>query len=221
MAKKDDETGTVATESTGKKYVSERGPFTIWEHPKLNPPNPPEAIKDDRVADNFQYAALAEQYGEQPTRDAITEMIRSYGNGISTTELFSQPTAKGMNLDHVWFGPNFPLFRHSHPAYGDCLYYILAGEIILGRRRLGAGSGFFVPKGQPYKYTAGPAGAEVLEFRADGTTANESTFNVDERSLDAIQRVVKEANATSEQWEGQAPNHIGDTTLRQAEIDAE
>ena len=57
-----------------------------------------------------------------------------------------------MNLVHVWFGPNLPLFRHSHPRYGDCLYYVVAGEIILGRRHLGPGSGFFVPNGMPYKY---------------------------------------------------------------------
>jgi quercetin dioxygenase-like cupin family protein len=57
-----------------------------------------------------------------------------------------------------------PLPSHSHD--GDCLYYVAAGEIHLGQKVLRSGDGFFVPGGVPYKYAAGPNGAEVLEFRA-------------------------------------------------------
>jgi len=61
--------------------------------------------------------------------------------------LFDQGGQTGMSLVHAWFGPNFPLFRHSHPRFGDCLYYIVAGQAILGSQVLNPGDGFFVPNG--------------------------------------------------------------------------
>jgi len=209
----------VEIEKNTKKYVSERGPFVLWENPELNPSYSPEAIDSDAVADGFEYSELADEYGEQPTRDAITNMIKAYGHGISTTSLFSQTGPTGMSLVHVWFGPNLPLFRHSHPRYGDCLYYVVAGEILLGRRRLGPGSGFFVPNGMPYKYTAGPAGVEVLEFRAGGGDENAPGMKLDEHSLASIGRLVEGSDEHRGTW--QVPKNMGDTALRQAEIDAE
>lgn len=205
------------TEADSKRYVSERGPFEIWENPKLRPTFAPEAIDVDKVADGFEYGALAEEFGEAPVRRKIGEMIRSYGHGTSTTPLFGQPGPNGMSLVHVWFGPNLPLFRHSHPRYGDCLYYVVAGEIILGRRRLGPGSGFFVPNGMPYKYRAGPAGVEVLEFRAGGGDPEAPGMKLDEHSLNAIQNIIDGAEEHQEEWE--LPGNIGDTALRQAEIE--
>lgn len=202
-----------------KRYVSERGPFEIWENPTIHPSFPPEAINVDKTADGFEYGALAEKYGEQPVRAKIGEMIKSYAHGTSTTSLFGQSGPNGMSLVHVWFGPNLPLFRHSHPRYGDCLYYVVAGEIVMGKRRLGPGSGFFVPNGHPYKYNAGPAGVEVLEFRAGGGEAEAPGMKLDEHSLDAMQRIIDGANAESDQWE--LPEKIGDTALRQAALDEE
>ena len=205
------------TAADGKRYVSERGPFEIWENPKLRPTFPPEAIDIDKAADGFEYGALAEEYGEQPVRRKIGEMIQSYGHGTSTTPLFGQQGPNGMNLVHVWFGPNLPLFRHSHPRYGDCLYYVVAGEIILGRRHLGPGSGFFVPNGMPYKYKAGPAGVEVLEFRAGGGDSDAPGMKLDEHSLDSIQRIIDGAREHQPEWK--LPENMGDTALRAAELE--
>ncbi len=120
-----------------KRYVSERGPFEIWENPEIKPSFRPEAIDVDKAADGFEYGALAENCGEEPVRRKIGEMLKSYAQGTSTTPLFVQGGPTGMSLYHVWFGPNLPLFRHSHPRFGDCLYYVVAGELILGNRRLG------------------------------------------------------------------------------------
>ncbi len=197
-----------------KRHVSERGPFQVWENPSIRPAFPPEAIDVEKVADGFEYGALAEEYGEEPVRQKIGEMIQSYAHGTSTTPLFGQSGPNGMSLVHVWFGPNLPLFRHSHPRYGDCLYYVIAGEIIMGRRRLGPGSGFFVPNGMPYKYTAGPAGVEVLEFRAGGGDGDAPGMKLDEHSLDSIQRIIDGANKHRADWE--IPEHIGDTAVRSA-----
>lgn len=205
------------TDEHVRRYVSERGPFAIWENPDLRPTFPPEAIDIDKVANGFEYGALAEEYGDEPVRRKIGEMIKSYGHGTVTTPLFGQGGPNGMSLVHVWFGPNLPLFRHSHPRYGDCLYYVVAGEIILGRRRLGPGSGFFVPNGMPYKYSAGPAGVEVLEFRAGGGEADAPGMKLDEHSLDSLQRIIDGARANQDTW--QRPERIGDTALRQAEFE--
>jgi hypothetical protein len=82
--------------------------------------------------------------------------------GHELRTLFSMP---GFSLLHAWFKSGFPLPRHSHNV--DCLYYIVGGSLKIGTQELGAGDGFFVRREVPYSYTPGPAGVEVLEFRAD------------------------------------------------------
>ena len=84
--------------------------------------------------------------------------------GQDVRVLYRQPEEEGgFSLVYAWFKPNFVLPRHSHSA--DCLYYVVSGTVILGSQELGRGDGFFVPSGAPYKYSAGPNGVEVLEFR--------------------------------------------------------
>jgi hypothetical protein len=78
--------------------------------------------------------------------------------------LFSIP---GFSLAYVWFKSGFPLPRHSHNV--DCLYYIIGGSLFMGHEELGVGDGFFVGRDVPYTYKPGPAGVEVLEFRAADT----------------------------------------------------
>ena len=82
------------------------------------------------------------------------------GNAVKT--LFSRP---GFSLTHAWFKSGFPLPLHTHNA--DCLYYIVAGTLQLGTETLGAGDGFFIGAGKAYRYTPGPEGVEVLEFRSE------------------------------------------------------
>ena len=89
---------------------------------------------------------------------------------------------------------------------------MVAGEIILGKRRLGPGSGFFVPNGHPYKYVAGPIGVEVLEFRAGGGDSSAPGMKLDEHSLEGIQRIIDGASKASDAWN--IPENVGDTALR-------
>jgi len=86
------------------------------------------------------------------------------GDGSENRLLFS---GGGYSLSYVWFKSGFPLPRHSHDT--DCLYYILAGSLRLGREDLSTGDGFLLPGGTPYTYTPGPEGVEVLEFRSGGS----------------------------------------------------
>lgn len=96
--------------------------------------------------------------------------------GSELKQLFAIP---GFSLVYVWFKSGYPLPRHSHNV--DCLYYIVGGSLKLGHEELGVGDGFFVGGDVPYTYTAGPAGVEVLEFRASNAfdikvLANNSAF---------------------------------------------
>lgn len=200
-----------------KKYVSQRGPFSMNANPAIVPPTPREKIKTERTADGFAHEPLAEKYGEEAAREKIGEMVKAFIPGTSTTPLLSQSGPNGMSLVHVWFGANFPLFRHSHPRYGDCLYYVVGGEITMGRQTLGAGSTFFVPNGQPYKYTAGPAGVELLEFRAGGGEPEAPGMKLDENSFASMDTIIEGSYANDAQWE--IPKKIGDTAVRQARLD--
>ena len=201
-----------------RPYVSERGPFEICANPAITTASSRGTPDESRLLEIFEHSALAEKYGEAPVRQKIIEMTEALSGGLTSTRLFGQDASpNGMSLSHVWFGPNFPLFRHSHPRSGDCLYHVVAGEIVLGRRKLGSGSVIFLPSGMPYKFKAGPAGAEVLEFKAGGGDENAPGLRLEERSLDSIQQLIDDGKAHRHEW--QAPERIGDTALRQAEVD--
>jgi hypothetical protein len=194
-----------------ERYHSHRGKFAIFQAPEIPRPPTPEsmATRDmSQAADSFDYSGLLADHEEQEVRDTIGEMARAIGPGASVTPLFFQQGPDGMSLVHAWFGPHFPLFRHSHPKYGDCLYYVVAGQVIMGSRVLTAGDGFFVPNGMPYKYRAGPEGVEVLEFRAGGGDADAPSMKLDESSLDALRRIIDSAQAHQSEW--QAPARISD-----------
>lgn len=123
----------------------------------------------------FTYAEAPElletgimEFGETP--EAIIKNARddSLGVGLVSRVLFADApsendSADGLSLVHAWLAPHYDLPPHTHD--GDCLYYIVSGSLLLGKRTLGAGDGFFVPKNSPYRYTAGPEGVEVVEFR--------------------------------------------------------
>lgn len=211
---------TVITDDAEKAYVSERGPFEMWESPKMTPAHVHEDIQDvdpALIAKGFEFSALAEKFGFEAAQNKIADLIKASASGSSVTMLFSQSTPGGMSLVHNWFGANFPLFRHCHAAYGDCLYYVLAGELIIGNRRLGAGSGMFVPNYHPYRLTAGPAGVEFLEFRAGGGVEGGPGTRIEEKSLDAIQKLIDEHNVQRPKW--RQPENIGDTAFVQQELD--
>ncbi len=180
---------------------SERGPFTLFENPPMGPPLTADLVKGSDVVREFDLSALAEKYGEEKAREKVVEMLDAFSGGISMTELSLQDHPNGMSLVHAWFGANLEFYRHSHPRYGDCIYYVLAGELLMGRRRLGPGSGFFLPAHQPYKFSAGPDGLEILEFRADGLgDPSDADTRIEERSLDDLQRLIDNANANRHLW---------------------
>lgn len=85
------------------------------------------------------------------------------GGGFNTEPIFCDPDPGGFSLVNIRLAPDAILPTHTHDV--DCLYYVLSGSILLGRRTLAAGAGFFIPAERPYGYRAGADGAAVLEFR--------------------------------------------------------
>ena len=59
-----------------------------------------------------------------PALDQMMNWGLSGGNVAKV--LFKDGGEDGMSLVWSWFGPDYPLPRHSHNA--DCLYYVVAGE---------------------------------------------------------------------------------------------
>ena len=87
----------------------------------------------------------------------------------------------------------------------------------MGKRQLGPGSTFFIPNGQPYKYTAGPAGVELLEFRAGGGVKGAPFMTLDELSLEAVDKLIDAYRENRGTW--QHPDKIGDVAFKQQELD--
>ena len=97
---------------------------------------------------------------ESPEAD-LARMV----DGGHLTVPFRQDGPGGFSLVSIDFAPGYLLPKHSHSS--DCLYYIVEGGIIMGRRELGPGDGFFLPAEQSYAYHAGPSGVKLLEFRKE------------------------------------------------------
>ena len=95
-----------------------------------------------------------------PITAAEIERFKSAGR---LTVPFRQEGPGGFSLVSIEFAPGYLLPRHSHSS--DCLYYIVEGGIVMGRRELGPGDGFFLPAEQVYAYHAGPQGVKLLEIR--------------------------------------------------------
>ena len=197
--------------------------FEIFANPEMNERYTWQRADWSQATANWEMSDLIEKYGDGEVRDKMTEVLKSYAGGMVITGLFAEGgmenrgkrPRRGCSLTHIWVGPGFPLFRHSHPGSGDCLYYVTNGELIVGRRHLGPGSGFFIPAGMPYKYTGGPNGAELLEFHPGGGDPDQPGLKVDERTMDSMQRLIDDANENRHRWK--RPKRIGDTTRAEVE----
>jgi quercetin dioxygenase-like cupin family protein len=124
-------------------------------------------------APSLQEAAMStgrSHVDDEPIEDFFSEVIMT---NFASSVPYRQDGRDGMSLVRLDFPPGAMLPRHSHSA--DCLYYIVSGGIVLGKRELGPGDGFYVPAEQPYGYRAGAEGVELLEFRQ--STAFDTKFH--------------------------------------------
>ena len=194
----------------GKRYISERGPFSIQANPTLKPTIPLGTFEGKKhVAENWDISRLLEDCdSKDEVCEKLGEMLELAASGSSENRLQMQEGENGMRLAHVWFGPNFHLFRHSHPL-GDCTYYVAAGELTMGKSTLKAGSTIFVPNEMPYKFIAGPDGVEVLEFRSGGAIPGKPKMKIEETSLASIQKIIDDYKANQHLWK--TPPNFSDT----------
>jgi quercetin dioxygenase-like cupin family protein len=147
-------------------------------------------------APSLKESEMMEAQGFAPAGVVTAEDREILRSGETLRVLFRHAGEAGFSLVRVSFGPNYLLPRHSHSA--DCLYYVLAGEVRLGNRVVGAGDGFFVPKDHPYAYQAGPEGVELLEFR-DATSFD---FVVHEDNPGRWRTIVETARQNRGAWAG-------------------
>ena len=203
--------GNINSDSAdGKRYISERGPFSIQANHQMKPTIPLGTFEGKKhVAENWDISRLLDDCdNKEKICEMLGEMLELAASGSSEHRLQMQEGENGMRLAHVWFGPNFHLFRHSHPL-GDCTYYVAAGELTMGKRRLKAGSTIFVPNEMPYKFVAGPDGVEVLEFRSGGSIPGKPKMKIEETSLASIQKIIDDYRANQHLWK--IPPNFSDT----------
>jgi mannose-6-phosphate isomerase-like protein (cupin superfamily) len=150
-----------------------------------------------------QYDAMEAVYSPEVLRGVTKLYEAGISDGYVARVLFESVKTNGFSLVYAWFKKDFPLTAHLHNA--DCLYYVIGGELILGKgiasETIRAGDGFFVPSGHMYSYTAGSEGVEILEFRSV------SKFNIEYKggppaTWDALAAVVA---ANREQWKSAIP----------------
>jgi len=149
----------------------------------------------------------ARDYGEHnimPIADASPAIFEALGQfhregggaGQQVKMLYSRP---GVSLTHVWFKSGYPLPLHSHAS--DCVYFILAGSVRVGKEELGPGDGFFVGSDVPYTYETGPDGVEVLEFR----TTDDFNIRFAAKGKTAWDKTLDKLKARRSAWETELP----------------
>jgi quercetin dioxygenase-like cupin family protein len=120
-------------------------------------------------------------YPEEVVNSIPPDEFARMAGGAITEVVFCHEDPDGYSLAKVSLAADMILPAHTHNV--DCLYYVIAGRLHLGRRCLGPGAGFYVPRGARYGYRAGPDGVTVLEFRhatsfdIDVTDKRPSTWN--------------------------------------------
>jgi quercetin dioxygenase-like cupin family protein len=157
----------------------------------------PQDVQDPKLpaADEFSIFTGEPMHS---LRDMLTEVTFTPGpgeefaatsmfNGLRSLVPFCHAGSEGFSIVRVYLAPNYILPAHTHNS--DCLYYVLQGKAILGKRVIEPGGGFFVPAGKAYGYTAGAEGAEVLEFRH----ATSTDFHETERSPARWQKILDNA----------------------------
>ena len=120
--------------------------------------------------------------------------VRPMGAGTRSTVLFEGEGPDGFSLIAASMKAGYRLPRHTHSS--DCLYLVTKGSVFVGRREITGGSGFLVKSGQPYAYTVGDHGAEIVEFRS--TTSFD--MQILDQTVEKWKPLVDAANAHQAQW---------------------
>lgn len=99
----------------------------------------------------------AELLGDSDDAERYFELL---GRDLVTKAILRSPV---LSVFHETAGPAERVRPHRHGTHQ--LNYVLRGELIFGRRRVGPGMGFFTPN-LLYSWRAGDEGAEWIEIHA-------------------------------------------------------
>jgi hypothetical protein len=134
-------------------------------------------------------------FPELPSGIAVDMVVALLTVGARADVVFRDSRPDGFSVVNLRLAPHVILPAHHHDA--DCLYYVVSGWIMLGRRRIDAGGGFRVLAKQPYAYRAGSDGATVLEFR------HTTSFNmVITENSEAKWREMADVASQNDNWPG-------------------
>lgn len=78
-------------------------------------------------------------------------------------------SADGLQLFEARIAANQEIALHAHAA--DEIIYILEGELLIGRKRLGPGASVFVAGDTLYGFRSGAVGVRFLNFRGRSNTS--------------------------------------------------
>lgn len=140
--------------------------------------------------------AKSEFQGHEELRQAATTLA---GADCSHSRMFVHQNRDegGLSVVYLYFKPNFPLFRHMHDV--DSLYVVVSGTAVgfMGKETLRPGDCFTVKAGNPYYYSAGPDGVEVLEIFRD---ADEVTVIYTDNPDDRLEQTQQALSDNVEAW---------------------
>jgi hypothetical protein len=92
--------------------------------------------------------------------EGAEQLLEYFGPDLVTRTLVNSPE---LSVYHETAKPEEQVKPHRHGTHQ--LNYVLRGELIFGRRRVGPGMGFFTPD-LLYSWRAGEDGAEWIEIHA-------------------------------------------------------
>ena len=127
----------------------------------------------------------------QPVHEAVPGEIAermSRAEREADVRILHPGSSEELQLFEARIGADEEVSLHAHAS--DEIIYVLDGELLIGRKRLGPGASVFVGGNTLYGFKAGPAGLRFLNFRGHGNTsfitrdeyaANQRTFKAQNR----------------------------------------
>lgn len=108
----------------------------------------------------------------QPVHEAVAPEVAermSQAERDGDVRIFHPGTGGGLQLFEAHIDPDQEVSLHAHAK--DEIIYILEGELLIGRKRLGPGASVFVGGQTLYGFKAGPDGVRFLNFRGEANTS--------------------------------------------------
>jgi quercetin dioxygenase-like cupin family protein len=125
----------------------------------------------------------------QPVHEAVAPEVAekmSQAERDGDVRIIHPGIGGGLQLFEARIDPDLEVSLHAHAK--DEIIYILEGELLIGRKRLGPGASVFVGGNTLYGFRAGPEGVRFLNFRGESNT----TFITKEQFMENRPRKARE-----------------------------